>query len=58
MHKIETKGGTTFTIDNGKVTITRSDQPEIIIPEADLEEFCSEYFTTLFGDPNLEDEPE
>jgi len=37
--KFTTDGGTTFTVDDEQVTITRSDQPECTIPLADLREF-------------------
>ena len=60
MTKIKTKGGTTFTVDAGNVTITRRDQPEITIPEADLEDFCVEYYDGLGKDEGerMKDEEE
>jgi hypothetical protein len=42
--KHTTDGGTTFTVDKGKLTISRSDQPECVIPMADLEEFVRLYY--------------
>ena len=36
---ILTDGGTTFEVTDKQVTITRSDQPECIVPLADLLEF-------------------
>jgi hypothetical protein len=47
---ITTDGGTTFTVDKGKVTITRTDQPECVIPLADLQEFFD-----LFVDDDYEE---
>jgi hypothetical protein len=41
---IETKGGTTFMVLDGSVTITRHDQPEVVVPEDDLKEFCERFF--------------
>jgi hypothetical protein len=41
---ITTDGGTTFTVDKTKLTITRSDQPECTIPMADFEEFVKLYY--------------
>lgn len=52
-----TQGGTTFTVVDGKVTITRSDQPEVTIPEDDLEEFFADYFAACEeADAAIEDD--
>jgi hypothetical protein len=37
---ITTDGGTTFTVRNNVVTITREGQPECSIPLADIKEFA------------------
>jgi hypothetical protein len=47
---ITTDGGTTFGVDGGKLTITRSDQPECVIPMGDLEEFVRLYYDAKPGD--------
>ncbi len=52
---IETEGGTTFTVLDGNVTITRSDQPETTVPEDDLDEFFSVWLDNT-ADVDLEDE--
>jgi hypothetical protein len=51
--KIATPSGTTFTMIDDLVTITRHDQPEITVPIDDIEEFYKEYFDE---DIDLEDD--
>jgi hypothetical protein len=58
---ILTASGTTFTADGGKLTITRSNQPECVIPLADLEEFVRIYYDAGKDDSDddfEEDSPE
>ncbi len=56
---IKTAGGTIFSLQNGQVTITRSDQPECTIPLADIEEFA-EWPDLIEDDDDLdiEEDPE
>ena len=58
--KVATAGGTTFTVSTDQVTITRHDQPDCVIPLADLEEFVRVYYDADADkdDDDCEDEPE
>ncbi len=50
--RIETEGGTTFTVQDGQITITRHNQPECTIPEDDLDEFWAQFADMLTtGEP-------
>ena len=51
--KITTEGGTACTDQDGNVTITRQDKPEVTVPEDDLEEFFDEWLDNT-ADVDLE----